>query len=424
MLRPTIMAAGLLAISLTAVGAQAPNVVSPGDDFFAYANGDWLAATGLPPGTDRWTARNEINELARQQVEQVLDDAVTAPAGSLARKVADFRAAWLDTAAIESKGIRPLAPLLDSINLLRDKAGLTRYLGRGVVADVDPLNWGVYRSSHVLGLSVEPGIRGEPTPVAFLLQGGLGLPDREDYLNPDPAKVSLRAGYEQYIARLLALAGFGHGTERARAVLALEVALARTQAGAEASAHDQNADSLWQRVDFARRAPGWTGPPSSTPRVWRGRGRSACGSRARSPGSRPWSRPVRSPPGRTTSAFMSSTITPTCFRAASPRRPGRSGRPRPAGRGRRPTGPSARSRRPRRLWATPWVSSTPSGTSRRRRRPGSRPSSPTSSRPSGSGSRRRAGCRPRPGRPPWPSSMRCISGSGTRSGGRTIPIWW
>jgi putative endopeptidase len=256
MLRPTIMAAGLLAGLLTAVRAQAPDVFSPGDDFFAYANGDWLAATALPPGTDRWTARNEINELARQQVVRLLDDATAAPPGSLARKVADFRAAWLDTAAIESRGIRPLAPPLDSINLLRDKAGLTRYLGRGVVADVDPLNWGVYRSSHVLGLAVEPGIRGEPTPVAFLLQGGLGLPDREDYLSPDPAKVSVRTGYRQYIARLLALAGFGHATERARAVLALEVALARTQATAEASAQDHNADTLWQPADFARRAAG------------------------------------------------------------------------------------------------------------------------------------------------------------------------
>jgi predicted metalloendopeptidase len=256
MLRPTIIAAGLLAASLTAVGAQAPNVVNPGDDFFAYANGDWLAATALPPGADRWTARNEINELARQQVVRLLDDAAAAPPGSLARKVADFRAAWLDTAAIESRGIRPLAPPLDSINLLRDKAGLTRHLGRGVVADVDPLNWGVYRSSHVLGLAVEPGIQGEPTPVAFLLQGGLGLPDREDYLSPDSAKVSLRTRYRQYIARLLALAGFGHATERARAVLALEVALARTQAGAEESARDRNADSLWQRADFTRRAPG------------------------------------------------------------------------------------------------------------------------------------------------------------------------
>src|SRR5262249_16581755 len=161
---------------------------------------------------------------ARQQVVALLDTAAQAAPGSLARKVADFRAAYLNQAAIEAKGIRALAPLLDSISMLRDKAALTRYLGQGVAADVDPLNWGVYRSSHVLGLSVEPGIRGEPTPVAFLLQGGLGLPDREHYLSPEPGMASLRAAYQQYIARLLALAGFGPGTGRARAVLALETA--------------------------------------------------------------------------------------------------------------------------------------------------------------------------------------------------------
>jgi len=123
MLRTTIMAAALLAGTRISAKAQAPEYVSPGDDFFVYANGDWLAATRLPPGTNRWTARNEINELARRQVVRLLDDAVTAPPGSLARKVADFRAAWIDTAAIEAKGIRPLASSLDTINALRDNDG-------------------------------------------------------------------------------------------------------------------------------------------------------------------------------------------------------------------------------------------------------------------------------------------------------------
>jgi predicted metalloendopeptidase len=250
------MAAALLVIALPAVRAQASARVRPGDDFFAYANGDWLAAGEIPPGMNRWTARGEINELARQQVVRLLDDAADAPPGSLGRMVADFRAAYLDQAAIDANGLRPLVPLLDSIDRLRDKAALTRFLGRSVAADVDPLNWGVYRSSHVLGLSVEPGIRGEPTPVAFLLQGGLGLPDRESYLSAEPGMVSLRTAYQQYITRLLTLAGFGPATGRASAVFRLELALARTQAGADASAKDQNADSVWGRADLARRAPG------------------------------------------------------------------------------------------------------------------------------------------------------------------------
>ena len=114
----------------------------------------------------------------------------------------------------------------------------------------------VYRSSRLLGLSVEPSLHGEKTYVAFLLQGGLGLPDREPYVSTEPGMQALRARYQRYIGRLLALAGFDRAERRAAAVMTLETALARSQATKEASAHDQNADSVWTRGDFARRAPG------------------------------------------------------------------------------------------------------------------------------------------------------------------------
>jgi predicted metalloendopeptidase len=67
--------------------------VKPGDDFFAYANGAWLAATEIPQGKERWGARDEINELNRQRLAKLLDDARNAPPGTLPRRVADFRAA-------------------------------------------------------------------------------------------------------------------------------------------------------------------------------------------------------------------------------------------------------------------------------------------------------------------------------------------
>jgi len=230
--------------------------IRPGDDFFAFANGAWLKRTPIPAGRDRWTARTEIGELTSGQVARLLDDAATAPRGSLARKVADFRAAYLNEGAIEARGLASLRPLLDSIGRVRDKAALTRLLARSVGADVDPLNWGVYRSAHILGLSVEPGIHGEKTYVPFLVQGGLGLPDREYYMSAEPRMQAVRARYEDHIARLLTLAGFDRTGERAKAVMALETALARGEASAEASASDHNADSLWTRADFATQAPG------------------------------------------------------------------------------------------------------------------------------------------------------------------------
>src|SRR5437868_2273263 len=219
----------LLAVTLTwwtgsAALAQAgvDQSIRPGDDFFAYANGDWLKTTEIPGGRERWNARNEIEELTRQQVLKLLDDAGAEPAGSTARKLGDFRAAYLNEAAIEARGIAALRPLLDSIDQFQDKAELTRLLGSGLGADVDPLNWGVYRSSHLLGLSVEPSIHGEKTNVAFLLQGGLGLPDREQYVGAEPRSRALRTTYREYIRGLLSFGGFDHADQRADAVLSLE----------------------------------------------------------------------------------------------------------------------------------------------------------------------------------------------------------
>jgi predicted metalloendopeptidase len=228
----------------------------PGDDFFAYANGEWLHSTPIPAGMERWGARNEIDQRTRQRIVQLLDDAATAPPGSNQRRIADFRAAWLDDATIEAHGIEPLRSALDTIDQLRDNVALTRYLGRETPADVDPLNWGIYRSSHILGLSVEPSIHGERSYVAFLLQGGLGLGDRENYLGTSARAEHLRIQYFNYITTKLRLAGFDHADLRAGAVLALEISIAGTQATHEATENDHNADHVWMPADFVRNAPG------------------------------------------------------------------------------------------------------------------------------------------------------------------------
>ena len=108
-----------------------------------------------------------------------------------ARRRARWRtssAAYLNEAAIEARGLASLQPLLDRVEKVSDKAELTRLLGRSMRADVDPMGFGVYKSAGVLGLSVEQSIHGEKTNTAFLVQGGLGLPDREDYLSADPGE--------------------------------------------------------------------------------------------------------------------------------------------------------------------------------------------------------------------------------------------
>ena len=235
-------------------GYAADTGIQPGDDFNAYANAAWLEATRIPTGRPRWTARDEINELTQRQTRTLLDEAASAASGSDARKVADFRAAYLDEAAIEHQGLTPLKPLLARIGAIHDKADLTRWLGMQMRADVDPVNLGIYDSAHLLGLSVTPGSHGEKTSVVFLLQGGLGLGNRESYLDPD--KQPRRTEYLRYLRQMLDLAGFDHAAERADAVMRLETAIAQSHATQEASSDERNADNLWSRADFARQAPG------------------------------------------------------------------------------------------------------------------------------------------------------------------------
>jgi putative endopeptidase len=233
--------------------------IKPGDDFFSYANGAWLKATELPAGKGRWTVRDEIVELTRQQLLKLLDDAAAAPVGSAARKVADFRAAYLNDAAIETAGIAALTPMLKRIDRVRDKASLTRFLGAEMRADVDPMNRSIFRSSHILGFAAQASIHGEKDNVAFLIQGGLGLADRESYLSNDAAMQVQRNRRKEAIGRVLALIDHNAAatmTKRAETVMALETAIAQSHATETASDNERNADNVWTRADFARQAPG------------------------------------------------------------------------------------------------------------------------------------------------------------------------
>ena len=209
--------------------------VKPGDDFFAYANAEWLRSTRIPEGKARWGARNEIAERTAQQLAQVIRDAYPG-------KVADFHAAYLDEARIEKKGLAPIAPMLKSIDRLHDKTALARWLGANMRADVDPMNLGVFDSQHLFGLAVSFGNHGETNYIAYLLQGGVSGADRDQ------------------VVRMLKGAGFDRADERADAVLALETAIARTHASAADSAKDANADNHWRRVDFPKLAPGMDWP--------------------------------------------------------------------------------------------------------------------------------------------------------------------
>lgn len=191
-----------------------------------------------------------------QRTRKLLEESATAHAGSDARKAADSYATFMDEAAIEAKGLAPLKAPLARIASLKDKKALAKALGQDLRNDVDPLN----NTSLSTAVSSASGSRRTSTrpkrTSPYLLQGGLGLPDREYYLDESPRMTEVRTKYQEHIAAVFKLAGIAGGEEKAARVMALEKKLAQAHASREESRDVLKANNPWKRTEFAAKAPG------------------------------------------------------------------------------------------------------------------------------------------------------------------------
>jgi len=231
--------------------------VLPGEDFFTYANGDWLAKTEIPADRGSWSAMGALAEDTNSRIAKMIEDVgADKNASAEARKVADFYASYMDEAGIEKRGLAPIKPMLTSIAAIKDKAALVRALGGSIRADVDPLNSTNFFTENLFGLWVAQGLTEPSRNLPYLLQGGLGLPDRAYYLENNARMAELRTKYQQHIAAMLKLAGMDKSDERAARVFELELALAQTHATREDSANIQKSNNVWTAREFATKAPG------------------------------------------------------------------------------------------------------------------------------------------------------------------------
>jgi putative endopeptidase len=247
--------------SKPADAAPANVTLRPGDDFFAWANGGWLAKTEIPADRSGWGAMASLAEETNQRIVKLIEAAgKDRNASGEVRKVGDYYAAYMNEAAIEGKGAAPLKPQLDSIAAIKDKAGLTRALGESLRADVDPLNNTDFATENVFGLWVAQGLHDTTRNMPYLLQGGLGMPDRAYYLDGSERMAGLRSQYQKHIAALLKMVGHGKtqsdAEARAAKVFALEVDIANGHATRAESVDVLKADNTWTPKDFAANAPG------------------------------------------------------------------------------------------------------------------------------------------------------------------------
>ena len=238
--------------------AKLDRSVRPGDDFYQYANGAWIKRTEIPPDRAEVDVFTKLGDLSNKRTADLIEEIAKSnpPAGSGTRKVRDLYNSYMDEAAIEAKGLAPLRPQLDAIAAIGDQRGLARALGESLRADVDALNNTNFHTANLFGLWVAPGFNDSEHYTAYLLQGGLQLPDREYYLAESEHARQLRARYQTHIAALLKLAGFTDTDARAIRILELEHAIAESHRSLADNENIHNANNTWTQADFSVKAPG------------------------------------------------------------------------------------------------------------------------------------------------------------------------
>ncbi|MFS8138230.1 MAG: M13 family metallopeptidase, partial [Thermomonas sp.] len=232
--------------------------VQPGDDFNAYANGEWLKTAEIPADRSSTGAFVKVADLSEQRNKDLIQSiAASKPAaGTDAARIADYYAAYMDDATIEKRGLDPIKPRLEQIDGIADKTALAQVMGENLRVDVDPLNATNYHTEHLFGLFVTQGLEDPQHSYPYLLQGGLGMPNRDYYLSSDAKMVTLRDQYRDYIAAILDTAGIKDAKTKAESILALETKIAKAQASIVDTENIHKANNPWTMEDFAKKAPG------------------------------------------------------------------------------------------------------------------------------------------------------------------------
>lgn len=233
--------------------------IKPGDDFWTYANDKWVKAHPIPADRSSYGITAVMVEEANKRTVDLIQDAAKGGAGD-GKKVGDYYASYMDEAGIEAKGLTPLKADLARIAAIKDKTQLAQVLGGNIRADVDALNATDFYTDNVLGLWVSPSFDDTSKYAPFLLQGGLGMPDREYYVSDKASMVEARAKYLAHVEKILALGGVANPAAKAKAIVALETQLAQASGTRADSADVQKANNSWTPADFAAKAPGldWT----------------------------------------------------------------------------------------------------------------------------------------------------------------------
>lgn len=232
--------------------------VKPGDDFFSYANGSWVKNNEIPADRGSIGGFTIAFDSTEAQLAAIMKNVLEKdhPAGSDAAKIKAYYNAYVDQAAIDARGLEPLKADFARFASIKSRTDLARVLGEQMQVDVDPLNNTNYNTENLFGMFVTQGLATAGETLPYLLQGGLGLPDRDYYLSNDSEMASIRKDYRAYVEQIFKLAGMDNAAARAGRVYDLELKIARAHVGREVSEDMAQGGTVWTRADLKAKAPG------------------------------------------------------------------------------------------------------------------------------------------------------------------------
>nr|WP_294846195.1 M13 family metallopeptidase [uncultured Sphingomonas sp.] len=217
--------------------------VQPGDNFYQYANGTWAKNTVIPADKSNYGMFTALDDLSKERTRTIIEDMAKDPAS----KIGIAYNGYLDTAAIDAKGLTPFEPWLGKVRGLKNKADLADLYGRGDRIGI----------SSPFGFYIGQDDKNPDRYVTGLYQAGLGMPDRDYYLSGDPKIAEVRGKYLQHLTNVLSLAGEPNAAARAKAVLDFETQIARVHWTKVDSRDATKTYNLMTAAELAKKAPGY-----------------------------------------------------------------------------------------------------------------------------------------------------------------------
>ena len=202
--------------------ANLDSTVAPGTDFYEYACGGWIKSNPLKPEYARFGTFDQLRENNREQLRTLVEELVSTPQqpGSVGEKISLFYSMGLDSTKLNTDGAAPVKSQLEEIEAVSDQASLSKMIAvlhkEGLIPYFE--------------LIVGPDDKNSALNIVQLYQAGLGMGDRDYYLQEDEDMQKIRDAYKSYIQRLFTLAGYTPEQSRtaADAVLKIETGIARS----------------------------------------------------------------------------------------------------------------------------------------------------------------------------------------------------